>query len=263
MSNHSLNWLILASALVATHPSPAVASYDRGICESNLLGELGRSPDDDNHGLVTDKVKMSPSTLISAYRMGIFPWNTTPEGNSVWHSPPERGVLAFDKIHISKKDRKFIERELNGGHYEVTIDKAFRDVITECAEMIRWRTAANNRNKVPDGQWISPQFIENYTALFNTGQAHSVEVWHDGILVAGLYGTFVQGVFAGESMFHKEADATKLALYVLIERLKANGHTFIDTQQSKGLVLKWGAEIVSRDDFLKMLRDAQKKNLPF
>jgi leucyl/phenylalanyl-tRNA--protein transferase len=205
---------------------------------------------------------MTPETLVAAYQQGIFPWDMTGDGHAVWHSPPERGILLFDNLHISSSDRKFIRQALADPSYEVTIDKAFNEVMQECAEMVRWRTLENGE-KTPDGHWISPEFIRNYTALFARGFAHSVEVWHNGILVAGLYGTFVDGVFAGESMFHKEANATKLAMWTLIERLRENGHNFIDTQQAKGLGKKWGAELVSRDKFQEMLRGAQAANRPF
>lgn len=256
--------LIYAILPLITLSTPAAyASYDRGNCEVQLLGEFSRRPDDANQGMITDKITMSPETLNAAYRMGIFPWHTTVEGTSAWHSPAQRGVLWFDKVHISTKDRKFIRRALESGNYRVTFDQAFDQVMQECAKMVRWRIHPITGRKYTDGHWISPQFLENYPKLFAMGRAHSVEVWHDDILVGGLYGTFVDGVFAGESMFHKEDDATKLALFALIERLKANGHTFIDTQQSKGLVAKWGAELVPRQEFLEMLRAAQQENLPF
>jgi leucyl/phenylalanyl-tRNA--protein transferase len=170
--------------------------------------------------------------------------------------------LLLDQVHISKSDMAFIESTLANPDYEITVDKAFNEVMSECAEMIRWRKLANG-DRIPDGQWISPEFIRNYTSLYARGFAHSIEVWHNGILVGGLYGTFVDGVFAGESMFHKESNVTKLAMYTLIQRLKANGHFFIDTQQAKGLSEKWGAIKVSRVEFQQMLRQAQSADRPF
>ena len=259
--------------LTASLSSPLVfASYERGNCENLLLGEFGHLPNDSREGLITNRVQMTPESLIAAYQVGIFPWEMTPDGNAVWHSPPNRGVLIFDEIEIPRSDRKFIRRALEDPDYEVTFDKAFNEVMMECAEMVRWREIEPGK-VVPDGQWISQEFIRNYTALFAQGHAHSVEVWHNGILVAGLYGTFIDGVFAGESMFHKESDATKIALYSLIERLKSNGHTFMDTQQAKNadnplakqrsLVVKWNARTIPREDFYQKLRTAQSENKPF
>jgi leucyl/phenylalanyl-tRNA---protein transferase len=250
--------LLLASLSSLTHAS------DREVCERNLvpLGEFAQRPNDREQGLVTKRVSLSPETLVAAYHNGIFPWQMAEDGNAVWHSPPERGILFLDQVHISKSDMDFIKKASADPDYEVTVDKAFNEVMTECAEMIRWRKNANGI-RTREGQWISPEFIRNFTALFARGYAHSVEVWHNGILVGGLYGTFVDGVFAGESMFHKESNVTKLAMYTLIQRLKANGHTFIDTQQAKALSEKWGAVKVSRAEFKQMLRQAQAANRPF
>jgi leucyl/phenylalanyl-tRNA--protein transferase len=250
--------------LLASLSSPANASYDREVCEKNLVpgGEFAQRPNDNRDGLITRRVSLTPENMVMAYQQGIFPWHMAEDGNAVWHSPPERGVLLLDRVHISTTDMEFIKKTLANPNYEVTIDKAFSEVMSECADMIRWRRLPNGE-RMPDGQWISPEFIRNYTSLFARGYAHSVEVWHNGILVGGLYGTFVDGVFAGESMFHKESNVTKLALYTLIERLKSNGHSFIDTQQAKGLSEKWGAIKVSRDDFKLMLTEAQAANRPF
>lgn len=248
---------------VLLSPNLAHASYQRGNCEGLMIPEFASLPDDANLGMITDRVRMTPETLQVAYMQGIFPWHTTDEGTSAWHSPSLRGVLHLDQVHISTKDRKFIKKALESGEYRVTFDQAFTEVMEECAQMVRWVVHPITKKRIPDGHWISSQFLANYPKLFAAGQAHSVEVWHNDILVGGLYGTYIGGVFAGESMFHKEDDVTKLALYKLIERLKANGHTFIDTQQARGLVLKWGAELIPRGDFMDMLRDAQEKNLPF
>lgn len=242
----------------------ANASYQRGNCDLNLMfPEFASLPDDANLGMITDRVRMTPEALQTAYMQGIFPWHTTEEGTSAWHSPSMRGILALDQVHISTKDMKFIRKALESGEYRVTFDQAFTEVMEECARMVRWVTHPITKRKVPDGHWISSQFLTNYPKLFAAGKAHSVEVWHNDILVGGLYGTYIGGVFAGESMFHKEDDVTKLALYKLIERLKANGHTFIDTQQARGLVLKWGAQLIPRGEFMNLLYDAQQKDLLF
>src|ERR1700722_1153026 len=100
----------LALVMALTLPGTAAASSDRG-CEARLINELNRTPNDALHGQITDQVKMSPAALLAAYQRGVFPWDTTAAGNSVWHSPPQRGILRFDNLHISTKDRRYIERE--------------------------------------------------------------------------------------------------------------------------------------------------------
>lgn len=134
-------------------------------------------------------------------------------------------------------------------------------MIRGCAEQDRLTKLDEER--VPEPNWISPEIIEAYTDLFQAGKAHSVEVWKDGQLVAGLYGTFIDGIFAGESMFYKEKNAAKLALYDLILRLKSKGHIFMDTQMSIGLVEKWGGKYIARAEFLELKKSAAMSPLGF
>lgn len=243
-------------------PVMAQSAHDEE-CETQLIrAEFSRQPNDEQNGVVTDQVKMSAANLWSSYRRGIFPWITNKNGFTTWFNPPQRGILIFDKIHISKSDREFIQREMAGATYTVTFDQAFAVVIRECRAMLRMTRKENGEIEL-GGEWISDEFVRYFSELFHQGHAHSVEVWRDGKLVGGLYGTFVQGTFTGESMFHKESNVTKLAFFALIERLKSQGHTFIDTQVAMGLPEKWGAENIAREDFLKQLAESQRAGRKF
>jgi len=258
-------------------PSKSYASSERRssthqTCDDRFIKQLENDPDDDNKGLVTSQVKMTPDTIITAYSDGIFPWDTDDEGNLNWHNPPERGVMDLNKIKIPERDMRYVQSFLNNPEYEWTVDKAFREVVEECAEMTRYKRDArgnliydSNRNRVRDQRWITDEFIDNYTKLFESGHAHSFEAWHNGILVGGFYITYVNGVPAGESMFHKEANVIKPLYYLFLQRMKENGHTIIDTQQAKpnSLVKRWGAEFVPRTTFMHLLRVEQAKGLEF
>ena len=251
----SLSLLILfgTRALAATEP-----------CETSLiLSEFSKAPQSGS-GLVTDSLPMNFQTLTAAYGHGLFPWALTEEGTAKWYSPERRGILDFAKLEISRSDMKFIRKHLGGAEYQVTFDQAFESVMRECAMQTRAEGAT----------WIKPDFIKAYTDLHQAGFAHSVEVWANGELVGGLYGVFVNGVFAGESMFHKLPNVSKLTLYALIERLKTRGHTFMDVQQAElpepgnpdqsvSLAVKWGAREVPRSEFLSRLKAAQRLNLEF
>jgi leucyl/phenylalanyl-tRNA--protein transferase len=232
-------------------------------CEDVLmLEQFARAPNDQLGGRITDKVKMTIPALLAAYPRGIFPWAVAGGGNARWYNPPERGILDFDRMHISAKDQEYIDRELRRSVYTITFDKAFVQVIAECRAMPRWRYDISGL-RVPDGEWITDEFVEKFTELFEAGYAHSVEVWREGVLVAGLYGTFIEGVFAGESMFRKESNVTKLALYALVRRLESRGHNFIDTQVVGGLIEKWGGERMPRAEFLQRLENAKRRHLEF
>jgi leucyl/phenylalanyl-tRNA--protein transferase len=245
---------VLAALLLGHQFAFAEAPLD---CIQALKAQFERAPD--QYGLVTKEVALTPDHLVEAYRRGIFPWGVTESGMGEWFSPPGRGVLKFDELHIGRSDRKALRRLEESGEYEVTFDREFERVIRACAEQKRYEIDGNG-NKVENGVWLSEPIIRMYTELHFRGITHSVEVWRRGKLVAGLYGTFVDGVFSGESMFHLPdagSDAAKLGFLRLIERLQASGHTFIDTQMAVGLTQKWGAREVPREEFLNMLKEAQ------
>ena len=182
-------------------------------------------------------------TLREAYRKGIFPWPH--DGLPLpWFSPRRRAVILFDELRIGRSLQKAARR----APFTFTIDHAFHDVIAACA-------AAERPEQ--DGTWISPMIVQAYSELHRTGDAHSVEVWDGGELAGGLYGVDAGGVFTGESMFHRRADASKLALLFLIEHLRGRGATLLDCQVMTPHMRALGAREISRARFLDALAAAQ------
>lgn len=183
---------------------------------------------------------LSPSRLMLAYRSGIFPWYSVNDP-ILWWSPDPRLILELDDFKLSRSLHKKIP------HFEVRFDTVFSQVIRECA------TAPRRGQK---GSWIVPEMIEAYETLHALGYAHSVEAYQNGILVGGLYGVSVGGVFCGESMFAKVSDASKVAFAVLVEHLTYWGFEFIDCQVPTEHLKSLGAKEVSRSHFLERLNKA-------
>lgn len=191
--------------------------------------------------------EMTTENLHNAYRRGIFPW--TIEGLPLpWFCPERRAILEFHELHVTKSLRR-VEKK---NPFTFTIDRAFREVITICADIKRAHEA---------GTWITEDFIESYTELNRKGEAHSVEAWEAGELVGGLYGVDAGGVFCGESMFHYRSNASKLALLFLIEHLRSRGATWLDAQVMTPHLDALGAKEISRYNFLQKLAATQKQNL--
>lgn len=181
---------------------------------------------------------LDPGTVFAAYCRGLFPMHLD-TGELAWWSPDPRGVLPLDGLRVSKSLRSSIR------HYTVTVDAAFADVMTACADERR------------DQGWITPDFVEAYTQLHRLGWAHSVETWDDaGRLVGGLYGVSIGGFFAGESMFHDTRDASKVALVGLVERLGHGGATLLDVQWTTPHLTSLGAVDVPRPLYLDLLAEA-------
>jgi leucyl/phenylalanyl-tRNA---protein transferase len=155
-------------------------------------------------------------------------------------SPDPRGVFPLDAFHVSRSFR----RTLAQAPFEVTVNRAFRDVMTGCATARR------------HGNWISPAFIDAYTRLHEAGHAHSVECWQDGELAGGIYGVAVGGLFAGESMFHRINDASKVALFHLVQHLRERGFVLFDIQMLTPITRQLGAVEISREDYLGRLASA-------
>jgi leucyl/phenylalanyl-tRNA--protein transferase len=176
---------------------------------------------------------LEPSTLIAAYRHGVFPM---PVGRRRmgWWSPDPRAVLPLDGLKVSRSLRKSCAR------FEVRTDTAFAEVVRACAEPRR------------TGAWITRDIHEAYVRLHELGWAHSVETWSDGRLVGGLYGVAVGGLFAGESMFHRATDASKVALVHLVERLRLGGFTLLDVQWQTDHLRSLGAVEIDRRDYLAL-----------
>jgi leucyl/phenylalanyl-tRNA--protein transferase len=191
-------------------------------------------------GIVAYGGDLSPSRLMLAYRSGIFPWYGVNDP-ILWWSPDPRLILELDDLKVSRSLRKKIPR------FEIRFDTAFSQVIRGCA------IAPRPGQK---GSWIVPEIIEAYETLHALGYAHSVEAYENGVLVGGLYGVSVGGVFCGESMFSKVSDASKVAFAVLIEHLRDWGYAFVDCQVPTGHLKSLGAKEVPREIFLQRLDEA-------
>lgn len=193
---------------------------------------------------------LEPSTLLGAYRRGIFPWPV--EGlPMLWFCPRERAVLDFARLHVPRS----LARARRQTTLRFSIDSDFPAVIAACAATPR---------PVQDGTWITPDIIAAYTRLHRLGAAHSIEAWRGERLVAGLYGVEVDGVFAAESMFYREPNASKLVLLHLVEHLRAGGLDWIDVQVMTPHMARLGARTMTRGAFLRLLARTQARRLrPF
>ena len=200
----------------------------------------------DAEGLVAVGGDLSVRRLLLAYRTGVFPWTIEPVS---WWSPDPRAVFELDGFHVSHSLAKVIRNEV----FEITIDLAFRRVMQECAAPARGRRST----------WISPEFIEAYTELHEHGHAHSLECWQSGELVGGVYGVAVGGLFAGESMFHRASNASKVALFYLIEHLKQQGFVLFDIQMLTSATEQLGGVTIPRHDYLRRLAEAVRKRCSF
>jgi leucyl/phenylalanyl-tRNA--protein transferase len=182
---------------------------------------------------------MKPGTLLLAYSNGIFPWTTNP---ITWWSPDPRTIIPVGGVHISRSLARLLRRP----GLTVTFDRAFREVMEECARPRPGR----------EETWISPRFITGYTRLHELGYAHSVEVWRGDRLVGGLYGVSIGRFFAGESMFRNEDNASKVALVLMEQRLRACGFELFDVQLMAPHLGAMGAREIPRSDYLARLRAA-------
>jgi leucyl/phenylalanyl-tRNA---protein transferase len=178
---------------------------------------------------------LRPGTLLEAYRRGLFPMPG--HGSTLWWSPVERGVLPLDGLVVSRSLRQSARR------LDVRVDTAFDEVIRACADPSR------------SGAWIDEQVVAAYTELHDLGWAHSVETWRDGELVGGLYGVAIGGLFAGESMFHRVRDASKVALVGLVDLLRDQhaGDRLLDVQWATDHLASLGVVTVPRPTYLRRL----------
>ncbi len=191
-------------------------------------------------GLVAVGGDLSVERLLEAYQSGLFPWSVNP---ITWWSPDPRGVLQVGAVHVSRS----LARTLRQAPYTVTFDQNFSAVIRACAEVPRSGASST---------WISPQLLEAYEQLAQAGHAHSVECWQEGRLVGGVYGVSVGGFFAGESMFHRADDASKVALVHLDRHLARRGFTLLDCQMVTSVTRSLGAMEIPRADYLDRLARA-------
>lgn len=197
-----------------------------------------------HHDLIAIGADLQPGTLLHGYRRGFFPMPI--EGGDIgWWSPTRRGVLPLEGLRMTRS----LQRSCRT--FEIRINTAFDEVISACADPER------------DGFWIEEHVHAAYLELHRLGWAHSVETWRDGQLVGGLYGVAIGGLFAGESMFHRERDASKVALVGLVERLDdgADGR-LLDVQWRTDHLASLGVVEVPRADYLARLDRALVLPLP-
>jgi leucyl/phenylalanyl-tRNA--protein transferase len=199
----------------------------------------------DGIGLVGIGGDLRPERLINAYRHGVFPMYE--EGEPIcWWSPDPRAVFDLDGLHISRR----LQRTIRSGRFRCTADRAFSAVMRGCAERL-------------EGTWITADMLNAYMTLHRIGFAHSVEVWRGNNLVGGVYGIAMGGLFAGESMFYRENDASKVGLVFLFERLRQRGFDLFDTQIINDHTAGMGAYEIPRTDYLERLRRAVRKPVAF
>jgi leucyl/phenylalanyl-tRNA--protein transferase len=181
--------------------------------------------------------------LIACYQRGVFPMAEARGDDRVFLVDPERrGVLPLDRFHMPRR----LARTVRSGRFQIRIDSAFRQVVGLCAE------ATSERPET----WISRPIQELYTALHLRGLAHSVECWRDGRLAGGLYGVSLGAAFFGESMFSTERDGSKVALAHLVTRLQVGGYRLLDAQFMTEHLAQFGAEEISRPEYLRRLERA-------
>ncbi|MEW6160990.1 MAG: leucyl/phenylalanyl-tRNA--protein transferase [Verrucomicrobiota bacterium] len=190
-----------------------------------------------SRGLVAIGGDLSLPRLRLAYRSGIFPWTVHP---ITWWSPDPRAVFEWDHFHIPRSLRQVLRRN----PYRVTLNQSFRAVIQGCASARR------------DGNWITPEFIEAYTTLHEHGLAHSVECWAGEELAGGIYGVAMGGLFAGESMFHRKDNASKVALCHLMEHLRHRHFVLFDIQMLTPTTRQLGGRTIPRAEYLARLKEA-------
>ena len=194
---------------------------------------------DDPNGLLAVGGELSPEWLLEAYRRGIFPWFNEDDGPILWWSPDPRGVLELDALRVSRSLRKRIR---NAG-FEPSLDTDFAGVVEACSAS----------RSYADGTWITPRMATAYLRLHELGYAHSLEVRQQGELVGGLYGVSLGTMFFGESMFSRVSDASKVALYHLVQQLKRWQFDLIDCQMVNAHLETLGVVDMPRAEFMRRL----------
>lgn len=193
----------------------------------------------DDDGLVGIGADLAPETLVHAYRNGIFPWPHRGVRKLPWFSPNPRGVLPLDRLRVARSLRQTMRRS----GWTTTVDAAFEAVTTACSA------------RPGEGTWIIPQMQAAYLRLHHLGVAHSIEVWDGDRLVGGCYGVMSGGVFTGESMFHRETDASKVAVADLVDRMIEARAGLVDVQLMTDHLATLGAIPIHRTLFLDLLTE--------
>src|ERR687893_1294316 len=188
-------------------------------------------------------IHITPEILLKAYAAGIFPMAEDADGPSLfWVEPRERGVIPLTGFRVAKR----LARTVRSDRFEIRVDRDFDAVIAHCA------TSGEGRDRT----WINARIRRLYGELFDLGHCHTVEAYRDGRLVGGLYGVRLGAAFFGESMFHRERDASKVALVHLVARLRRGGFKLLDTQFVTEHLLQFGAVEVPRRVYKRLLREA-------
>ena len=185
------------------------------------------------------QLDLTPAMLLQAYRQGIFPMAEARDDTRLyWFDPAQRGILPLDGFHMSRS----LARQVRRGGFSATLDRAFEDVIDHCADR--------------PTTWINAEIRRLFVDLHAMGQAHSLEIWHDGALVGGVYGLRIGGCFCGESMFSRRTDASKVALAYLVAHLAQCGFVLFDTQYLTEHLASLGGREIPRRDYRARLRAA-------
>ena len=199
---------------------------------------------------VLNQNRLTPANIIKAYSVGIFPMAENYSDQKIyWINPQNRGILPLGGLHISKSLRKTIKRK----SFNVTYNYNFRHIIQECAKIGSRRPET----------WINQEIMEAYIELHKIGYAHSIECWKDNKIVGGLYGIALGGAFFGESMFSHQSNASKIALVHLVAILKDRGFILLDTQFTSDHLETMGVIEISRENYLKKLKNALAKSPVF
>jgi len=214
------------------------AQYDQEFFQQAMIIFPDPSEADDD-GLLAMGGNLEPDTMLSAYRQGIFPWSEKP---ITWWSPDPRGIFELDEFSPSRR----LLRKMRQGKFTFTRDQAFAEVIHACAAPRPER----------GGAWLGPGLMEAYVRLHAFGHAHSVECWCEGELVGGIYGVALGGLFAGESMFSRVSDGSKMALTHLVAHLRERGFVLFDVQATNDHTISLGAIDIPREDYLTRLHHA-------
>jgi leucyl/phenylalanyl-tRNA---protein transferase len=196
------------------------------------------------------EVEITPEVLLKAYACGIFPMAESADDPSLyWIEPQKRGIIPLDEFHVPRR----LARTVRGDRFEIRIDYDFDSVISACA------APAAGRAKT----WINPRIRRIYRELFLRGHCHTVEAWRDGRLAGGLYGVKLGRAFFGESMFHFERDASKVALVHLVALLRASHFELLDAQFMTEHLWQFGAVEIERADYQRMLAAALRSDAEF
>ncbi len=193
-------------------------------------------------------MRLTSALLLNAYNQGIFPM-ADEDGTIYWYDPDPRAIIPLDTFHVPQR----LARRIRRGGFEIRFDSSFGEVMTACAERVPGR----------EKTWINSEMIDAYGELHELGFAHSVETWIKGKLVGGLYGVSLAGLFAGESMFSRTTDSSKIALVYLVERLRQRGFTLLDTQFMTPHLARFGAVEISREAYKARLERARREWVRF